>query len=1130
MKLGVPWRVKGIRPDARETAREAARRAGMSVGEWLNTIIIEQADDEGIRLSRRGGYADEDDNEELFSVHERLDELTRQLERLHRAPAPRPSYPPAGTGPEAYAPPSYTQNRESNQLADAIAQLNRRMDQLVSANQAATTPAYLQPAYASPHVPAPQGYVPPDHAPAAYAPQTYTPPIYAPEPPIAAPADAWMPDLDKVMAEIAARQQALEADPDAPQPPQPRPAAPPPRQQQAPSVTIHHPTPPQMPVHEPLVPQVPSQNLSGLEQHLRHITGQIEALRQQPQLGEGIAALRQALSDIARTLLDAMPRRAIEALEGEVKQLAARLDDSRHAGVDGNTLAAVERGLAEVRDTLRALTPAENLDGFRQAVHSLAQKVDLLGTVGPDVNAFQQLESAIAALQGIVSHVASNDALAHLAAEVHALGQKVDHVADAAAAGGDMGQSNALEILDQRVAHIADALESRVQNGGSVPPQLESVIQGLTDKIERLQHSRSDDASFGHLENRVAELTQKLDASGARFSQLEAIERGLADLVTYIEHQQAAAAQTTAPQMDGLQRDIMRTQTSLEAVHGTLGHMIDRLAMLESGIRETRQQPQLQPQPEPQPQFQAQPREFGHDRRQPPVFENEQQWQHELAVEPGLQMPLAAQLAVPAPEQRAEAMPAFASEPVSAETPSPPPSREVARAQAVAAMARANPKAARAPIDPNLPPDEPLEPGSSRGRLTASPADRIAASEAALGRAKPKADNDSKSNFIAAARRAAKAATAEPTTADLRAAASQAAPDEKAGKSLTQRMRQLFVGASVILLVGGSLRIASNLMDTGDAPAKTEITTSSVPAALESRSSPRAPQPETAAAPAAPALEYPPSHDVTGSLPAAPSYTLPPSLALPTVPSTSSAPTAEKLPVQIGGAGLRTAAAAGDAAAEYEIGLRYAEGRGVAVNAPEAARWLERSAKQGLTMAQFRLAGFYEKGFGVKKDLETARRLYRTAADQGNAKAMHNLAVLYAEGAAVKPDYRTAAQWFRLASDHGVSDSQYNLAILYARGIGVDQNLVESYKWFTLAAAQGDQDAGRKRDEVGKRLDPAALSTATLAAQTFVPKQQPEAATAVKLPPGGWDAATSGAAEPAPAKPKRNAPIRVGSS
>ena len=40
----VPWHVKGVHPDARDVAREAARRSGVSVGTWLNSLIIEAAD------------------------------------------------------------------------------------------------------------------------------------------------------------------------------------------------------------------------------------------------------------------------------------------------------------------------------------------------------------------------------------------------------------------------------------------------------------------------------------------------------------------------------------------------------------------------------------------------------------------------------------------------------------------------------------------------------------------------------------------------------------------------------------------------------------------------------------------------------------------------------------------------------------------------------------------------------------------------------------------------------------------------------------------------------------------------------------------------------------------------------
>ena len=682
----------------------------MSVGEWLNTVILDSVDEEGLRPSRPDYDDGEDDNDQLVVVQERLDELTRQIDRLQRVPASRAPYAPAAQGPEAYAPPHYTQNQAQNrdhQLAEAIARLDQRMEQLVEASRAKEpAPVYIP-------VPAVPSYAPL--------------PLDVSEAQAAAEADAWTPDIDLAMTEINARMRALDADPDAPPIVPPRQATPAPSAQ-APSAAI------------------PSQNLAGLEQHLRHITSQIEALRRQPQLEEGIAALRQALSDIARTLLDAMPKRAIEALEAEVRALGARLDSSRQAGADTAALSALERGLAEILDTLRTLRPAENLDSFRQAVHSMAQKIDMLGASTPDVNVFHQLESAVSALQSMVPQVASNDALAHLTAEVHALAQKVDQVA--AAGGTDHG--NALETLNQRVAHIADALESRGQNGGSVPPQLEALIQGLTDKIERLQHSRGDDAALGNLEDRIARLLEKLDASGARLDQLKAIEHGLADLLAQIENKRSAASNATeAPQVDGLQRDLVRTQSTLEAVHGTLGHVVDRLAMLESDMREKNQ-------------------------AQTPVSACTCICTCACACGGGCTGTCAAASGRTTRTARARRRSATGYP-----TPSPgrgdfpKPSRAVAHAQATAAMARANPKVARTPIDPNLPPDHPLEPGvNPAGRLAVSSADRIAASEAALAPGMSAlTETSDKSHFIAAARRAARAAAAEPTTADLRAAA-----------------------------------------------------------------------------------------------------------------------------------------------------------------------------------------------------------------------------------------------------------------------------------------------------------------------------------------------------------------------
>jgi len=52
MKPGVTWQVN-VRRQARETAREAARRCGMSVSEWLDSVIIHTAREEGIDHPQR---------------------------------------------------------------------------------------------------------------------------------------------------------------------------------------------------------------------------------------------------------------------------------------------------------------------------------------------------------------------------------------------------------------------------------------------------------------------------------------------------------------------------------------------------------------------------------------------------------------------------------------------------------------------------------------------------------------------------------------------------------------------------------------------------------------------------------------------------------------------------------------------------------------------------------------------------------------------------------------------------------------------------------------------------------------------------------------------------------------------
>jgi len=97
---------------------------------------------------------------------------------------------------------------------------------------------------------------------------------------------------------------------------------------------------------------------------------------------------------------------------------------------------------------------------------------------------------------------------------------------------------------------------------------------------------------------------------------------------------------------------------------------------------------------------------------------------------------------------------------------------------------------------------------------------------------------------------------------------------------------------------------------------------------------------------------------------------------------------------------LFEAAKSGDAAAQSDLAVRYAEGSAAERNYELAAQWYGKAAEQGLAVAEYRLASLYEKGLGVGQDMQRAKKLYQRAAEKGNTRAMHNLGVLAVESMA----------------------------------------------------------------------------------------------------------------------------------
>lgn len=59
---------------------------------------------------------------------------------------------------------------------------------------------------------------------------------------------------------------------------------------------------------------------------------------------------------------------------------------------------------------------------------------------------------------------------------------------------------------------------------------------------------------------------------------------------------------------------------------------------------------------------------------------------------------------------------------------------------------------------------------------------------------------------------------------------------------------------------------------------------------------------------------------------------------------------------------LRQKARAGDIAAQFELGVRFKSGHGVAINDREAVYWLRKAARRGTAKAQCVLSYMYAHG------------------------------------------------------------------------------------------------------------------------------------------------------------------------
>jgi len=709
-----------------------------------------------------------------------------------------------------------------------------------------------------------------------------------------------------------------------------------------------------------------------------------------------------------------------------------------------------------------------------------------------------------------------------------------------------MIDDSALRNLEDRLNAVVDRLE---ETSSSVPGSESASLKGLEEQIAHLsalisQPSPADPEVAG----RISALEDYVATSDEYI--IEAARQAAETVMANVAHRFPAGSQAASADISALtalsdhlkqledytRHSEERTHRTFEALHDTLVQIAGRLDELHHDGK----------QPEPTPLFAQAPvavkpsargGQAAQDIEAPLAAQEPAQHEHPidqelLAAADDFAQTMTALPVIDAAREKKAAKPSL----LAGLGKKLLPAKKAAKEPSVNAQA-VDPAPSVDPVDalPDDDANELLEPGSGAPDVRKI-LERVRASQQAT-KAAPSADaNGDRTDYIAAARRAAQAAAMEMDRAQKSApAASKKTSDLKAkvktttdGASLFARYRRpILMAVGAVLLAAMAMPLVNTLTRSEAPPVVEEVTpeqnSQAVPpdAPVEAVAQVDAPsEPALQAASAEPAADAEEDLAVVSDAPAAapvaagnaapvsalmapvangtaPTLETPAPSAAATTPAPAVAPPSDAakvvvaeeiksetpaadivVPAEITPPSLSIAAKSGDPLALFEIGARYTEGRGVKNDFAEAAKWYRLSADKGFALAQYRLANFLEKGTGLAPNISEAKRYYELAANAGNASAMHNLAVIYASGKDGAQDYAKAVEWFTKASEYGVSDSQFNLAILSARGNGMAQDLVTSYKWFAIAAKGGDTDAAQKRDEVANALKPDQLERA----------------------------------------------------
>ncbi len=314
----------------------------------------------------------------------------------------------------------------------------------------------------------------------------------------------------------------------------------------------------------------PRESIEHIEASIADLSRRVSEARTAGLVDEFIAPVEALIGDLKRSLLGAAPTAALEAIEKRIGVLTRNVDALAEARIDPDSIAGLLEHSHDIRDMLKAAAARRpDIEVFEKRLADLGGRIDRIAERGATSAGLDAIVKSVAQIRADVETQNPIKAVKALDGRIDALARKLDQAATRADVDGlarKLEQTASRTDVDTHFDRLGKRLDSIHRDLAERAPDNRKLEEMFASLQARLDHARpAAGAAAGPVEMRdlVSQLMSKIDQAvggGAQPQLLSALEDQISRVAARLDSAGAAPRENTQ------QIDIARIESLLSSI------------------------------------------------------------------------------------------------------------------------------------------------------------------------------------------------------------------------------------------------------------------------------------------------------------------------------------------------------------------------------------------------------------------------------------------------------------------------------------------------------------------------------------------------------------------------------------